>query len=65
MSYHEKSVRDKLTEADVLAPLPCTVYELWHTVCKKKYTQPLDCKEELAKLEVTAIRIKSYRELIV
>ena len=34
----QKSVRDKLTEADVLAPLRCTVYELWHTVCKKVYT---------------------------
>ena len=61
----EKSVRDKLTEADVLASSPCTANELWHTVRNKIYIYPLACKQELAKIEVTAIRIKSYRAFIV
>ena len=60
----KKSFRDKQTEADVLVPSPCTANELWHTVCNKKYVHPLAFKEELAKFEVTAIKIKSYRAFI-
>ena len=51
----QKSVRDKLTEADVLVPSPCTANELLHTVCNKNNVYPLAYKQELAKIKGASI----------